>query len=58
MMNPELRAKIIAFNKKRKEEQAEAKVMAEAIKKMPPEQLKEKLSSEEKTVLSKHGIDV
>ena len=57
-MKPELREKIIAFNRKRAEEGAKASDMdtlMAAIFKLPPGQLKKVLSDEVIAVLKKYG---
>ena len=57
-MNPELRAKIIAFNRKRAEEGVKASDMDIIVGKLlelPPGQLKKVLDEEALAVLAKYG---
>lgn len=57
-MNPELRAKILAFNKKRAEEGEKATDMDIIVGKLlalPPGQLKKVLDAEALAVLEKYG---
>lgn len=57
-MKPELRAKIIAFNKKRAEESAKAsdmEIIVAAILKLPPGQLKKLLTDDVLAILAKYG---
>ena len=57
-MNPELRAKIIAFNRKRAEESEKATDMDVIVGKLltlPPGQLKKVLDEEALAVLAKYG---
>lgn len=58
-MNPELRAKIIAYNKAVKEKGEKASdldIIVSEIMKLPPGQLKKVLTDEVITVLKKYGI--
>ncbi len=57
-MKPELRAKIIAFNKQaaqRKEKAEDLDVLVASILQLPPGQLKKVLSEDVLTVLRKYG---
>jgi hypothetical protein len=58
-MKPELREKIIAYNKaaaERKEKADDLDVIVAAIMKLPPGQIKKVLTVEVLTVLGKYGI--
>lgn len=60
-MKPELRAKIIAYNKsvaEKAEKASDMDVLIGAISKLPPGQLKKVLSEEVKAVLRKYGLDL
>lgn len=60
-MKPEMREKILAYNKRRRAEGDKASdmdVMIAAISKLPPGQLKKVLSEEVKAVLRKYGVEV
>ena len=60
-MKPELRAKILAYNKsvaEKAEKASDMDVMIGAISKLPPGQLKKVLSEEVKAVLRKYGLDL
>ena len=58
-MNPELRAKIITYNKslaERAEKANDLDILVAEIMKLPPGQLKKVLSEEVISVLQKYGI--
>ena len=58
-MNPELKAKIIAYNKnaaERTEKAADLDVIVKEMMKLPPGQLKKVLTDEVMTVLKKYGL--
>lgn len=58
-MNPELRAKIIAYNKsvaERGEKANDLYILIAEIMKLPPGQLKKVLSDEVLAVLAKYGV--
>ena len=60
-MKPELREKILAYNKRRKAEGDKASdmdVIVAAFAKLPPGQLKKVLTDEVKDVLRKYGVDL
>lgn len=60
-MKPELRAKIIAYNKsaaERTEKASDLNVIVVAIKKLPPGQLKKVLTDEVLAVLGKYGVEL
>ena len=60
-MKPEMREKILAYNKRRKAEGDKASdmdVIAAAFAKLPPGQLKKVLTDEVKDVLRKYGVEV
>lgn len=60
-MKPELRAKIIAYNKataERSEKAADLDVVVSALMQLPPGQLKKVLTDEVLTVLAKYGIEI
>ena len=59
-MRPELKAKILAYNKalqEKKEKAADLEVIVAALLQLPPGQLKKILTEEVLTVLSKYGFD-
>jgi hypothetical protein len=58
-MRPELREKIIAFNKtsaERKTKADDMDILVSALRKLPPGQLKKVLTDEVLAVLEKYGI--
>lgn len=58
-MKPELREKIIAYNKsvaERTEKAADLDVIVKELMKLPPGQLKKVLTDEVMTVLKKYGL--
>ena len=60
-MKPEMRAKILAYNKRVKEKGDKADdmdVLIAAFAKLPPGQLKKVLTDEVLAVLKKYGVDV
>lgn len=60
-MKPEMREKILAYNKRRRAEGDKASdmdVLIAAISKLPFGQLKKLLSEEVKDVLRKYGVEV
>ena len=60
-MKPELRAKIIAYNKaaaERKEKAEDMDVLIKALLELPFGQLKHILTEEVLTVLEKYGFDI
>lgn len=60
-MKPELRARIIAFNKaaaERKEKADDLDVIVAAFAKLPPGQLKKVLTENVIAVLNKHGANI
>lgn len=60
-MKPELRAKIIAFNKaaaERKDKADDLDIIVAAFAKLPPGQLKKVLTEEVIAVLNKHGVSI
>lgn len=60
-MKPEMREKILAYNKRRKadgDKASDMDVMIAAISKLPHGQLKKVLSEEVKAVLRKYGVDL
>jgi hypothetical protein len=60
-MKPELRARIIAFNKaaaKRKDKADELDIIVAAFAKLPPGQLKKVLTEDVIAVLNKHGANI
>lgn len=60
-MKPELRAKIIAYNKaaaERKEKAEDLDVIIAEIMKLPPGQLKKVLTDDVLGVLAKYGVEV
>lgn len=60
-MKPEMREKILAYNKRRKAEGDKASdmdVIVAAFAKLPPGQLKKVLTDEVKDVLRKYGVEV
>ena len=60
-MKPEMREKILAYNKRRRAEGDKASdmdVIVAAFAKLPPGQLKKVLTDEVKEVLRKYGVEV
>lgn len=60
-MKPELKAKVLAYNKRVKaqgEKATDMDIMIAAISKLPPGQLKKVLSDEVKEVLRKYGVNI
>lgn len=60
-MKPELRARIIAFNKaaaERKDKADDLDIIVAAFAKLPPGQLKKVLSDDVIAVLNKHGVSI
>ena len=60
-MKPELRAKIVAYNKsvaERTEKATDLDVIVSAMMQLPPGQLKKVLSDDVLAVLKKYGIDL
>lgn len=60
-MSPELRAKIIAYNKsvaEKSEKAADLGIIVAQLMELPPGQLKKVLSEEVCAVLEKYGIDM
>lgn len=60
-MKPELRAKILAYNKSVKEKGEKASdldIIVAEIMKLPPGQLKKVLTEEVIAVLKKYGVDL
>lgn len=60
-MKPELRAKILAYNKtaaERAEKASDLDTIVAEIMKLPPGQLKKVLTDEVLAVLSKYGVDL
>ena len=60
-MQPELRAKIIAYNKaaaERKEKAEDLDVIIAEIMKLPPGQLKKVLTDDVLAVLAKYGVEI
>jgi hypothetical protein len=60
-MKPELREKIIAYNKtvaERAEKASDLDIIVAEIMKLPPGQLKKILTDEVLAVLSKYGVDL
>jgi len=58
-MKPELKAKILAYNKAVKEKGEKASdldIIVSALAKLPPGQLKKVLTDDVKAVLNKYGI--
>jgi hypothetical protein len=59
-MKPELRAKIIAYNKsvaEKKEKASDLDIIIASLGKLPPGQLKKVLTDEVMAVLAKYGIE-
>ena len=59
-MNPELRNKIIAYNKaaaERTEKATDLDIIVASMMKLPPGQLKKVLSDEVLAVLAKYGVN-
>jgi hypothetical protein len=60
-MKPELRVKILAYNKEmeaRKKKASDLDVIVAAFKKLPPGQLKKVLTDEVLAVLRKYGAEI
>lgn len=60
-MNPELRAKIVAYNKaaaERTEKASDLDILVNEMMKLPPGQLKKVLTDEVLEVLAKYGINL
>lgn len=60
-MKPELRAKIIEYNKaviRNEEQAADMRVIAQELAKLPPGQLKKVLTKQVLEILGKYGIEV
>lgn len=60
-MKPELKAKILAYNKSVKEKGEKASdldIIVAAFAKLPPGQLKKVLTEDVITVLNKHGANI
>lgn len=60
-MKPELKAKILAYNRalaQRKEKATDLDVLVGAMAKLPPGQLKKLLTDEVIAVLKKYGLDL
>ena len=60
-MKPELKARIVAFNKVAAERKAKASdldAIVQAFAKLPPGQLKKVLTDEVIAVLKKHGVEI
>lgn len=60
-MKPELKAKIIAYNKSVKEKGEKATdldIIVTELMKLPPGQLKKVLTDEVRAVLKKHGLEI
>lgn len=60
-MKPELRAKILAYNKsiaEKKEKADDLDVIVAAIMKLPPGQLKKVLTDDVLAVLAKYGVNL
>lgn len=60
-MRPELRAKIIAYNKEvadRAEKAADLDIIVAELMKLPPGQLKKVLTDEVLSVLTKYGVTI
>ena len=60
-MKPELRARIIAFNKAAAERKGKADdldIIVAAFAKLPPGQLKKVLTDDVIAVLNKHGVSI
>ena len=60
-MKPELKAKILAYNKSVKEKGEKASdldVIVAALAKLPPGQLKKVLTEDVVAVLNKYGVDI
>lgn len=59
-MKPELKAKIIAYNKaaaERKDKATDMDILVAAFAKLPPGQLKKVLTDDVMAVLNKYGIE-
>jgi len=60
-MKPELRARIIAYNKaaaEKAEKAADLEIIVNAIMELPPGQLKKVLSEDVLAVLAKYGVEI
>lgn len=60
-MKPELRQKIIAYNRtvaKKEEKASDLDVIVSAMAKLPPGQLKKVLTDDVIAVLAKYGVDI
>ena len=60
-MKPELRAKIIDYNKavvEKKQKAADLDIIVAEIRKLPPGQLKKVLTDEVIAVLKKYGVEI
>lgn len=60
-MKPELRAKILAYNREmeaRKKKASDLDVIVAAFKKLPPGQLKKVLTDEVLRVLGTYGVEI
>lgn len=60
-MKPELKAKILAYNKevkKKAEKASDLDVIVSALEKLPPGQLKKVLTDDVVAVLKKYGITI
>ena len=60
-MKPELKAKILAYNKSIKEKGEKATdldIIVAAFAKLPPGQLKKVLTEDVVAVLNKHGVEI
>lgn len=60
-MKPELRAKILAYNRsvqERKEKADDLDILVAAFVKLPPGQLKKLLTDEVIAVLAKYGVEI
>lgn len=60
-MKPELKARILAFNKaaaERKNKASDMDVIVQAFAKLPPGQLKKVLTDDVTAVLRKYGVEI
>lgn len=60
-MKPELREKILAYNRsaqERKEKASDLDIMIAAFSKLPPGQLKKLLTDDVIAVLAKYGVEI
>lgn len=60
-MKPELKAKILAYNKavaEKAEKASDLDIIVSALAKLPPGQLKKVLTDDVTAVLNKYGIDI